>query len=167
MNTWEETKKNIHSLSISQIEEIEAEARAVVEAESTSVNTEHPTKTEYQDYNVLRVFERDCPICDKVHTIEKRKRLTKGLVKNRVVDYEEIYYHCSVSDEEENEFVSAGLMDENLLRARNAYAKSMSVYPEEERMRKSILLPKLLEQIKTENLHEEIQTEKRVGKEEW
>jgi hypothetical protein len=66
-------------------------------------------------------IEMDCPICNFIHSIEKRKRLTQVTIKGQVVDYEEIYFLCPISDEEENEFVSAGIMDENLLRARDAY----------------------------------------------
>lgn len=73
-----------------------------------------------KDY-LINMIEIDCPICNKFHSIEIRKRLTQGLVKGEVVDYEEIYYLCPLSHEEENEFVPAGIMDENLLRARDAY----------------------------------------------
>lgn len=73
-----------------------------------------------KDY-LINMIESDCPICNKVHSLEMRKRFTQGLVKGEVVDYEEIYYLCPLSDEEENEFVPAGIMDENLLRARDAY----------------------------------------------
>ncbi|MHB1484669.1 MAG: type II TA system antitoxin MqsA family protein [Saccharofermentanales bacterium] len=65
--------------------------------------------------------EMDCPICDKVHLLEQRKRLTQAIVKDEVVDYEEVYFSCPISDEDENEFVPASLMDANLLRARDAY----------------------------------------------
>lgn len=70
---------------------------------------------------LISVVERDCPICNKIHSLEKRKRLTQGIVKGEIVDYEEIYYLCPISGEEENEFVPADIMDENLLRARDAY----------------------------------------------
>ncbi|MGH4140684.1 type II toxin-antitoxin system antitoxin SocA domain-containing protein [Clostridium sp.] len=73
-----------------------------------------------KDY-LINTIEIDCPICNKVHSLEVRKRLTQGLVKGEVVDYEEVYYLCPLSDEEENEFAPAGIMDENLLRARDAY----------------------------------------------
>jgi putative zinc finger/helix-turn-helix YgiT family protein len=72
------------------------------------------------DY-LISTIEMDCPICNKVHSLEKRKRLTQSIVKDEIVDYEEVYYLCPLSNEEENEFVPAGLMDENLLRARDAY----------------------------------------------
>ena len=65
--------------------------------------------------------EMDCPICNSIHSIEKRKRSTQAIIKGQVVDYEEVYFLCPISDEEENEFVSAGIMDENLLSARDAY----------------------------------------------
>ena len=73
-----------------------------------------------KDY-LISTNEMDCPVCNKVHTLEIRKRLTQAVVKEEIVDYEEVYYLCPLSDEEENEFAPAGIMDENLLRARDAY----------------------------------------------
>jgi putative zinc finger/helix-turn-helix YgiT family protein len=71
--------------------------------------------------NVLETVEMDCPICGKTHLVEINKRMTQALVKDEAVDYEQIYYSCNLSNDEENEFVSAEIMDENLLRARDAY----------------------------------------------
>lgn len=73
-----------------------------------------------KDY-LVNTVEMDCPICNKIHLLEQRKRLTQSIVKNEIVDYEEVYYVCLLSDDEENEFVTAGIMDENLLRARDAF----------------------------------------------
>ena len=73
-----------------------------------------------RDY-LVRTIEMDCPLCNKVHAIEERKGDTQAIIKNEVVDYEQVYYCCTLSDEEENDFVPAGMMDENLLMARNAY----------------------------------------------
>jgi len=72
---------------------------------------------------LLEKIEINCPICDNVHFLEKRKRETQGIVKGEIVEYEEIFYICPVSNEEENEFVPAAVMDENLLRARDSYRK--------------------------------------------
>lgn len=72
------------------------------------------------DY-LIKNEERDCPFCNKTHLIEIRKRMTQGLLKSETVDYEEIYYLCRLTEQEENEFTPAGIMDENLLRARDAY----------------------------------------------
>ena len=76
---------------------------------------------------LISTVEMDCPICNKVHSLEKRKRLTQSIVKDEVVDYEEIYYLCPLNDEDENEFVPAGLMDENLLRARDSYRRNKNL----------------------------------------
>ena len=45
--------------------------------------------------------------------------------KNEITSYEEVYFFCPESvDYEEDEFVSADLMDQNLQSARNAYRKN-------------------------------------------
>lgn len=73
---------------------------------------------------VLEKVERYCPLCDKVHLVEKRKRISEMLIKNEIVSYEEVYFFCPKSvNYEEDEFVSAGLMNQNLQNARNAYRK--------------------------------------------
>ncbi len=77
-------------------------------------------------------IEMDCPICERVHTLEKRNRETQGIVKGEVVDYEEIFYLCPETDEEDNEFVSSAIMDKNLLRARDAYRKAKGLLTSEE-----------------------------------
>lgn len=68
---------------------------------------------------LLETVEIDCPFCDKVHTIEKRQRTAKSRIKDKVVQYEEIYYYCPLSNRE-NEFVSGEMMDENIARARGS-----------------------------------------------
>lgn len=76
-----------------------------------------------KSYLIERI-ERDCPLCNKTHFIEKRKRESLMVVKNEEVTYEEVYFFCPDSTEyEEDEFVSAELMDQNLQSARNAYRK--------------------------------------------
>ena len=68
------------------------------------------------DNYLIEKVERDCPLCDKVHFVEKRKRVGEMLIKNEVTNYEEVYFFCPESvDYEEDEFVSADLMDQNLL----------------------------------------------------
>lgn len=85
------------------------------------------------DY-LIRTVEMDCPVCNKVHSVEQRKRLTQSIVKDEVVDYEETYFLCPSSNEEENEFVPAGIMDENLLRARDSYRKKKGLLTSDEIM---------------------------------
>ena len=65
--------------------------------------------------------EMECPVCGDVHFIEKRVRETQALFKREVVDYEEVYFVCEQSEEEENEFVPAKVMDLNLLKVRDAF----------------------------------------------
>lgn len=76
-----------------------------------------------QHHTLIAELEMDCPICDKVHTIHKCKRMTQALIKEQVVSYEEIYFFCPESDEEECEFVPASLMDQNLLAARDGFRR--------------------------------------------
>lgn len=123
IDTLQKRCSNLKSLSLSEIEEIEAAAKVVSKSGLTDINCVHTTKIKKQDYSVLRLIERDCPICDNVHFVEERRRITQALLKDEIVDYEQTYYACPISDDEENEFVPAGLMDENLLRARNALRK--------------------------------------------
>lgn len=70
---------------------------------------------------LIEKIEYDCPICDEIHTIEIRKRTTKGLIKNENVEYEEILYYC---ENEDDEFTPSNVLDENLLRARDAFRLS-------------------------------------------
>jgi putative zinc finger/helix-turn-helix YgiT family protein len=81
---------------------------------------------------LLEMIEMECPICNAVHTIEKRQRDTQSLVKGEEVDYNEVYFLCNECDEEENEFVSAGIMDQNLLKARDAYRRKKSLLTSKE-----------------------------------
>lgn len=74
-------------------------------------------KKEYE----MKYINTDCPICNRVHELEIKSRNTQGLIKGEVVEYEEKYLECRDIESDENEFVSASLMDENLLRARDAY----------------------------------------------
>ena len=75
------------------------------------------------DVLIERYLTECCPICGKKHVIEIRKRDSKLLVRGELVDYEEIYYLCLDGGYDDNEFCPAGIMDENLLRARDAYRR--------------------------------------------
>ncbi len=66
----------------------------------------------------------DCPFCNEEHVVEKRKRTTLGIIKNEQVNYEEQYFLCNRTESNENEFVTAKLMDENLLNARDKYRRN-------------------------------------------
>ncbi|MDD3368832.1 MAG: DUF4065 domain-containing protein [Lachnospiraceae bacterium] len=70
---------------------------------------------------LIRKIHMDCPLCDKTHEIEERKRNTTITIKGEEVAYEERFYFCSNADEDENEFEYGTMANENLLNARNAY----------------------------------------------
>lgn len=74
--------------------------------------------------NPIRKIKMECPICDKLHEIEERTRIAKTIIKGEEISYEESYYICQNGDEEENEFATGKLENENLLNARNAYRKA-------------------------------------------
>ena len=70
---------------------------------------------------LIRKVHMDCPLCDKIHEVEERKRLVSITLKGDEVTYEERFYFCANSDDEENEFETGSMTNENLLNARNAY----------------------------------------------
>lgn len=74
--------------------------------------------------NLIRKIKMECPLCDKVHEIEERARIAKTIIKGEEVYYEETYCFCQDSDEDENEFVTGKMENNNLLNARNAYRKA-------------------------------------------
>lgn len=76
------------------------------------------------NYILLEKINRDCPLCNKIHTLEKRQRDGKALIKNTPVSFIETYFFCSETRDGENEFVSAEMLGENIDRAREMYEKS-------------------------------------------
>jgi len=74
-----------------------------------------------ETYTLIRKIHTDCPLCDKVHEIEERKRAAALIIKGEQVTYEERFYFCANANEEENEFETGSMTNENLLNARNAY----------------------------------------------
>ena len=65
--------------------------------------------------------EMYCPFCDDTHILNKFERKTQGLIKGEIITYIETVFSCPLRDEDENEFVPAKIMDDNLLNARDAY----------------------------------------------
>ena len=78
---------------------------------------------------LIRKIHMNCPLCDKIHEVEERKRDTTMTVKGEEVAYEEKFYFCANADEDEAEFESGSMTNKNLLNARNAYrVKKGDVY---------------------------------------
>ena len=72
---------------------------------------------------LVRKIMMDCPLCDKVHEIEERRRNTSVSIKDTEVNYEETYYYCCNSKEDECEFENGKMLNSNLLNARNSYRR--------------------------------------------
>ena len=78
---------------------------------------------------------RDCPMCDKVHEVEKHKERAAMKIKGETVEYAAEYYACPKNGiEGENKWTPAGMLDENLLRARDAYRINHNLLTSEEIM---------------------------------
>lgn len=71
--------------------------------------------------HLIRKVHMNCPLCDKTHEVEERKRIATINLKGDRVNYEERFYFCPNADEDENEFETGSMTNENLLNARNAY----------------------------------------------
>lgn len=70
---------------------------------------------------LIRKVYMNCPLCDKAHEVEERKRIASIAFKDEEVTYEERFYFCANADEDENEFETGTMTNENLLSVRNAY----------------------------------------------
>lgn len=82
---------------------------------------------------LIEAVHRDCPFCNRVHTVEKRVRIGSMLIKGEPVQFEETYFFCpKCVDDDENEFVPAELMDKNLQNARNSYRKAHGLLTSDE-----------------------------------
>lgn len=62
-----------------------------------------------------------CPLCGKTHEVEERKGIATISLKGEKVTYEERFYFCANADEDENEFETGAMTNENLLNARSVY----------------------------------------------
>ena len=54
----------------------------------------HYQKEDKMEYKVIK--QMDCPICDKIHDVEERKRMTTATIKGEEVEYLEKYYYGSI-----------------------------------------------------------------------
>lgn len=81
---------------------------------------------------LIRKIHMPCPLCDKTHEVEERKRITTITLKGEEVTYEEKFYLCTNAAENENEFENGAMTNENLLNARNAYRVKMGLLTSDE-----------------------------------
>ncbi|MBR3771270.1 MAG: type II toxin-antitoxin system MqsA family antitoxin [Clostridium sp.] len=85
-----------------------------------------------ENSTLIRRVHMECPICDKVHEVEERRRQAMITMKGEEVTYEEQFYYCAYAEEEEAEFESAKMSNENLLNARNAYRRKQGLLTSED-----------------------------------
>lgn len=81
---------------------------------------------------LIRKVHMNCPLCEKTHEVEERKRMTTITIKGKEVVYEERFYFCANANEDENEFENGAMTNENLLNARNAYRVKMGLLTSDE-----------------------------------
>lgn len=82
-----------------------------------------------ENSTLIRKVHMECPICDKIHEVEERKRFSTITIKGEKVDYEERFYLCANADEDVNEFETGSMTNQNLLNARNAYRVKHGLLP--------------------------------------
>ena len=70
---------------------------------------------------LIRKIRMSCSLCGKTHEVEERKRIATINLKGEDVTYKERFYFYANADEDENEFETGAMTNENLLNARNAY----------------------------------------------
>ena len=70
---------------------------------------------------LIRKVRIDCPLCDRTHEVEEREGFATVTIRGEKVTYKERFYRCTNTDDEENEFETGSMADENLFNARNAY----------------------------------------------
>lgn len=70
--------------------------------------------------NLIGEVSYSCPLCEKTHKVKVYEEEAKAVIKNEPVEYKEIYYLCSESNEE---FYPEKIIDENLTKARDSYKR--------------------------------------------
>jgi len=66
------------------------------------------------------------------HELEERTRSSVMDIKGEEVEYEETFYFCENGDEEEKEFTTGRMANQNLLNARNAYRRKHGLLTSDE-----------------------------------
>lgn len=69
---------------------------------------------------IIKKIEYDCPFCEEKHEVEVWKYESKTKVKDQEINYIKKSYYCPIEDDE---FLPAKILDENLFNSREAYRK--------------------------------------------
>lgn len=81
-----------------------------------------------------RVMEKimKCEMCGKQHSVDIIKEKALTYIKDEPVEYEETVYYCCNCDEDEAYYVPSEVMNQNLMKARNAYRKMKGLMTSDE-----------------------------------
>lgn len=74
----------------------------------------------------------NCSVCNMLHEVEERARMTSTVIKGEKVFCEEHYYVCTGSHKDNCEFQTENLMSNNQMAARNAYRKTHDLLTSDE-----------------------------------
>lgn len=80
-----------------------------------------------EDSRIIKRIHMNCPLCGKMHDVEERTRVASLTIKGEEVSYRERFYFCINADEDEREFETGVMNNQNLLNARNAYRAKMGL----------------------------------------
>lgn len=81
---------------------------------------------------LISKIHKSCPICNMLHEVEERARMTSAEIKGEKVFYEEHFYVCTNSQENNCEFQTESLMNNNQMTARNAYRRTHNLLTSDE-----------------------------------
>lgn len=82
--------------------------------------------------NEIYTFKGKCPICGEKHELTLCTRKNIMSIKGCDIEYDEKYYKCPKYNDDESEFSSSKIFDENLLNARNEYRKKFGLLTSDE-----------------------------------
>ncbi len=70
---------------------------------------------------LVRKIHMDCPLCNRLHEVEERRRTAAARVKGEEVICEQRFFRCPDAKGDTDEFETGEAASENQLNARNAY----------------------------------------------
>lgn len=83
---------------------------------------------------LIAKLRQECPFCGEEHEVELRERTGSMMIRGALVRYPERYFLCTQGggSEEEYEFETSTLLNENYIRAAAAYRESRGLLGAEE-----------------------------------
>lgn len=82
--------------------------------------------------NIDIEIEVMCPLCKKEHCLPLKHRKAEMTIKDQLISYDEFYFYCSNSNENENTLIPSNLMNKNLLKAKDTYREKNGLLTSED-----------------------------------